>query len=145
MFVVALLIALIARDNFLVNYSNFLGLLLYVLVPWTAINLVDYYLLRHGVYKVSDFFRRDGGIYGRFNWPAVGCYLLGILIQLPFVVTTMYTGPIGAALNGADLSWIVCLVVVSPAYFFIARASERRDGTLELAPDELDESAVLAG
>ena len=144
MFVVALLIALIARDNFLVNYSNFLGLLLYVLVPWTAINLVDYYLLRHGVYKVSDFFRRDGGIYGRFNWPAVGCYLLGILIQLPFVVTTMYTGPIGAALNGADLSWIVCLVVVSPAYFFIARASERRNGTLELAPDELDENAVMA-
>lgn len=144
MFVIALLLALMARDNFLVNYSNFLVLLLYVLVPWTAINLVDYYLLRHGVYKVSDFFRRDGGIYGRFNWPAVGCYILGILIQLPFVVTAMYTGPIGTMLDGADLSWIVCLVVVSPTYFFIARASERRNGTLQLEPDELDERATVA-
>lgn len=145
MFVVALLIALVARDNFLVNYSNFLGLLLYVLVPWTAINLVDYYLLRHGVYKVSDFFRRDGGIYGRFNWPAVGCYLLGILIQLPFVVTTLYTGPIGSLLGGADLSWIVCLVVISPVYFFIARSFERRTGTLALRPEELEETAGVRG
>jgi NCS1 family nucleobase:cation symporter-1 len=145
MFLIALLLALVARDNFLVNYSNFLGLLLYVLVPWTAINLVDYYLLRHGNYKVSDFFRRDGGIYGRFNWPAVGCYLLGILVQLPFVVTTLYTGPIGKLLNGADLSWIVCLIVVAPTYFFIARASERREGTLELAADPQEEPATVAG
>lgn len=145
MFAIALLLALMARDNFLVNYSNFLALLLYVLVPWTAINLVDYYLLRHGVYKVSDFFRRDGGIYGRFNWAAVGCYLLGIIIQLPFVVTALYTGPIGALLGGADLSWIVCLVVISPVYYFLARAVERRTGTLSLTAEEANSDSMIAG
>jgi NCS1 family nucleobase:cation symporter-1 len=144
MFAIALLLALMARDNFLVNYSNFLALLLYVLVPWTAINLVDYYLLRHGVYKVSDFFRRDGGIYGRFNWAAVGCYLLGIIIQLPFVVTALYTGPIGALLGGADLSWIVCLVVISPVYYFLARAVERRTGTLSLTAEEANSDSMIA-
>ncbi len=142
MFLVALVIALVARDNFLVNYSNFLGLLLYVLVPWTAINLVDYYLLRHGKYRVSDFFRRDGGIYGRFNWIAVGCYLLGIVVQLPFVVTTIFTGAIGAMLGGADISWIVCLIVIPPTYFLIARASERRNGTLEIEDEVPVESAM---
>lgn len=130
MFLVALVLALVARDNFLINYSNFLGLLLYVLVPWTAINLVDYYLLRHGEYKVADFFRRDGGIYGRFNWAAVGCYLLGVLVQLPFVVTTLFTGPIGAMLGGVDISWIVCLIVIPPVYFLIAPAANRRSAPL---------------
>jgi len=30
------------KDSFLDNYTDFILLLLYVLVPWTAINLVDY-------------------------------------------------------------------------------------------------------
>ena len=63
-----------------------------MLVPWTAINLVDYYLLRHGQYDVASFFRQDGGIYGRINGAAVTCYALGILVQLPFVASPLYTG-----------------------------------------------------
>jgi len=55
--------ALLGKDSFIANYTNFILLLLYVLVPWTAINLVDYYLLRHGHYDVDAFFRHDGGIY----------------------------------------------------------------------------------
>ena len=59
--------ALLSKDSFLDNYTDFILLLLYVLVPWTAINLVDYYLLRHGEYDVASFFRQDGGFYGRVN------------------------------------------------------------------------------
>lgn len=125
-FAIALGLALIGADNFLVYYSNFLALLLYVLVPWTAINLVDYYLLKHGDYRVADFFKQDGGIYGRFNWVAIGCYILGAVIQIPFMVTALYTGPIGAALGGVDISWIVGLIVICPIYFFAQRAVERR-------------------
>ncbi|MCW2289613.1 cytosine permease [Leucobacter luti] len=131
-FAVALTLALVGADNFLVYYSNFLALLLYVLVPWTAINLVDYYLLKHGQYRVSDFFRQDGGIYGRFNWVAIGCYILGALVQVPFMVTELYTGPIGAALGGVDISWIVGLLIICPVYFFAQRASERRSPLREL-------------
>jgi NCS1 family nucleobase:cation symporter-1 len=132
LFGVSLVLALMRRDDFLVYYSNFLALLLYVLVPWTAINLVDYYLLRHGNYVVADFFRRDGGIYGRVNAPALVCYALGILIQIPFVITTLYSGAIGAAIQ-VDVSWLVCLAVISPVYFLMARAHERRNGPLEPA------------
>jgi hypothetical protein len=35
--------------------------------------------------------------------------------------------------------------VIAPAYFFIARASERRKGTLELDEDPLDDPAIVAG
>ncbi len=119
--VIGLVIALFAAGNFLTNYTNFILLLLYVLVPWTAINLVDFYLVRHGDYDVAAFFTPEGGVYGRFNKVAIFCYILGIAIQLPFVSTAMYTGPIATALNGVDISWIVGICVISPVYYFLAR------------------------
>jgi NCS1 family nucleobase:cation symporter-1 len=118
---IGLAIALFAAGNFLANYTNFILLLLYVLVPWTAINLVDFYLVRHGDYDVDAFFTAEGGVYGRFNWAAIACYILGILIQLPFVATTLYTGPVANMLGGVDISWIVGLAVISPVYYLLAR------------------------
>ena len=121
LFGVALIIALVGQANFLVNYENFISLLLYVLVPWTAVNLVDYYLVQHGDYDVDEFFRTDGGRYGRVNWVAIVSYVLGIIVQVPFIVTTLYTGPVGSALGGVDLSWIVGVLVVTPFYYFGAK------------------------
>jgi nucleobase:cation symporter-1, NCS1 family len=120
--------AILSKDSFLANYEDFILLLLYVLVPWTAINLVDYYLLRHGKYDVESFFRHDGGIYGRVNGAAVTCYVLGILIQLPFVASALYTGPIARAIGGIDLSWIVGLAVTSPVYYWLAKRTRSRQG-----------------
>ncbi|MCT9869774.1 purine-cytosine permease family protein [Paenarthrobacter aurescens] len=131
LFVVAVSIALFARDNFILFYTNFLSFLMYVLVPWTAINLVDYYLLRHGEYRVEDFFKRDGGVYGRFNWVAIGSYVAGALIQVPFSATAIYTGPLAAAMGGVDISWIVGLVVVAPLYYVAARVFGKKS---EAAP-----------
>jgi NCS1 family nucleobase:cation symporter-1 len=124
LFGVALTGAFLSKDSFLANYEEFILLLLYVLVPWTAINLVDYYLLRHGQYDVDSFFRQDGGIYGRFNAAAVTCYLLGILIQMPFVASALYTGPIARALGGIDISWIVGLAATAPAYYWAAKRTQ---------------------
>jgi NCS1 family nucleobase:cation symporter-1 len=121
--------ALLGKDSFLDNYTDFILLLLYVLVPWTAINLVDYYLLRHGHYDVPSFLRQDGGIYGRVNAVAVQCYLLGILVQLPLVATPLYTGPLARAMGGVDVSWIVGLAVTGPGYYWLAKRS-RRDAPL---------------
>ncbi|WP_454254394.1 purine-cytosine permease family protein [Pseudomonas sp. Marseille-Q8238] len=121
LFSISLTLALLGQDDFMVNYTNFILLLLYVLVPWTAINLVDYYLIAHGNYDVPSFFRRDGGIYGYVNWTAVTCYALGILVQIPFMSTELYTGAVAAAMDGADISWIVGLAIVSPVYYFASR------------------------
>ena len=126
LFALALIIAIAGADNFLVYYSNFLLALMYVLIPWTAINLVDYYLVKRGDYAVGDFFRQDGGRYGTYNWVAIGCYIAGAIIQLPFMVTEFVTGPIGHALNGVDVSWIVGLVVVCPLYYVLQKWNEGR-------------------
>lgn len=126
LFLITLVVAIWGKDNFLVNYSNFIYILLYVLVPWTAINLVDYYLLEHGKYDVASFFKRDGGIYGRFNIAALTSYVIGIAAQVPFMSTALYTGSIATALGGADISWIIGLVVVTPVYYILAKLKKIR-------------------
>jgi NCS1 family nucleobase:cation symporter-1 len=122
LFALGLVIGIVGQANFLSNYMNFLYILLYVLVPWTSINLVDYYLVRHGSYDVPSFVKSDGGIYGRFQWPAIACYVFGFIIEIPFMSQTLYTGPLAKMMGGADISWIVCLVVVSPLYFYVSKS-----------------------
>jgi NCS1 family nucleobase:cation symporter-1 len=125
--ILALTMALLGAGNFMVNYENFLALLLCVMAPWTAVNLVDFYLVQHGRYDVQSFFAADGGVYGRYNATALFCYGFGILIQVPFLATDVYTGPIARACGGIDVSWLVAIAVVSPLYYGLAskRASRR--------------------
>lgn len=120
---VALGLAVLGRASFLESYTSFILLLLYVLTPWTAINLVDYYLIRRAQYDVSSFMRDDGGIYGRYNAKALCCYGLGILVQIPFVSNPLYKGFIARVLHEADLSWIVGLIVTSTTYYLMARST----------------------
>lgn len=117
-------LAIWGQGNFLNNFSNFILFLAYFLIPWTAINLVDFYFVRHGEYRIQDIFTLDG-IYGRINWRTLLVYVIGVLVEIPFMNTTFYTGPIANALGGADISWIVGLLVSAPLYYFLARS--RRD------------------
>jgi NCS1 family nucleobase:cation symporter-1 len=121
LFGISFALALFSEASFLENYTNFILLLLYVLVPWTAINLVDYYFVQHGKYDVASFMRQDGGIYGRINVPAFWSYVIGIIVQVPFMSTPLYTGALAKALGGADLSWVVGLLVTCPLYYLIAQ------------------------
>lgn len=125
MFVLALLIGMAGAANFLALYSEFNELLLYLLIPWTAVNLIDYYLIRYGDYHVPSFFEADGGLYGQYNLTALGCYVVGILVQIPFIATDRYTGPLARALGGVDLSWLAGIAVVGPLYYFAVRSSQR--------------------
>jgi NCS1 family nucleobase:cation symporter-1 len=124
-FVIALLLSIVGEANFLTLYSHFNELLLYLLVPWTAVNLIDYYLIRFGEYHVDSFFAADGGVYGHYNFTALACYLVGIVVQIPFVAADFYTGPFARALGGVDLSWVVGIAVVSPVYYFAVRSFQR--------------------
>ena len=52
-------------QQFVGNLSNFLDDLLILLIPWSAVNLTDYFLVRHGEYDVASFFTASG-IYGKW-------------------------------------------------------------------------------
>lgn len=117
---VATVIAMAASADFLDNFKNFILLLLTVFTPWSAINLVDYYLVSRERVDVPALYDPDGR-YGRWNVPALSCYALGILAQVPFLATKLYTGPLTSLLGGADVSWIVGLAVTSVVYYPWAR------------------------
>ncbi len=106
--------------NFISHLVDLVLALLVVLVPWTAINLIDFYVIHRGDYDIESIFRVDGGIYGRFNPQALIAYAVGIAVQVPFMNTPMYTGPVPGYLDGADLSWLVGLVLTSPLYYWLA-------------------------
>ncbi|WP_371649170.1 cytosine permease [Streptomyces sp. NBC_00224] len=117
---VSMVIALAASDDFLTNFKNFVLLLLTVFTPWSAINLVDYYLLSRERVDIPALYDPDGR-YGRWNVTALTCYVVGVAVQIPFLATKLYTGAITKKLDGADISWIVALVVTSALYWLWAR------------------------
>ncbi|WP_412460244.1 purine-cytosine permease family protein [Pseudomonas sp. SC11] len=114
------LVALNASAGFIGQFIGLILALLLVLVPWASINLVDFYLIKKGVYDIASFFRADGGIYGRFNHHAIVAYVCGILVQLPFANTALYVGPYSNLVEGADLSWLFGLLVTVPLYYCLA-------------------------
>jgi nucleobase:cation symporter-1, NCS1 family len=117
------LLAILASPHFLTDLSNFVLFLLYFMIPWTAINLTDYYLVRRGRYDIDDFFRIDGQ-YGRVNWWGVGIYVLTIGVEIPFVNSSLFEGPIAKSLGGADISWIVGFVFAAVLYYLAARRGQ---------------------
>lgn len=131
--VVATIIALATQTHFDAYFSDLLSALVYVLIPWSAINLTDYYIVRRGVYSIEHIFRIDG-IYGRFRWSTIAVYLLTILVQVPFVKLSFYTGPL-ARLIGADIAWLPGLIVPGFLYWIVERGSPAPESRLEGATD----------
>jgi NCS1 family nucleobase:cation symporter-1 len=127
--IVATVIAVAASEDLLATFTNVILFVLYLLVPWTAINLTDYYIVRRGRYSIPELFKRDG-LYGFINWRAVILYLVTIAIELPFINTPLYQGPISVALDGADLAWILGLVIPTVGYYVLVPRRPEEPETL---------------
>ncbi|WPO73338.1 cytosine permease [Streptomyces sp. KN37] len=112
-------VALLGKDSFLTSFKDFLLFLLTFFTPWSAINLVDYYLISRERYDIPALFDPHGR-YGAWRPDALAVYGIGLLAQLPFLVTHFYTGPLVEPLGGADISWIVGLVVPAVLYWTLA-------------------------
>jgi nucleobase:cation symporter-1, NCS1 family len=127
---VSTVIAFATQNRFNEYFSDLLAMLVYTLIPWSAINLADYYVVCRGIYSIEDVFRLDG-IYGRYRWRTIAIYLFSILVQVPFVSLSFYVGPL-ARLIGADIAWLPGLLVAAGLYCLFERAvSLPADGTLE--------------
>jgi NCS1 family nucleobase:cation symporter-1 len=122
---VSALLALTGRHSFLKAFEAFILCLLAVFTPWSAINLIDYYGFTRSRYDVPALSDPDGR-YGRWNMTGIVIYLIGILVQIPFLSTAFYTGPLVEPLGGVDISWIVGLLVPGGLYYAFAGASRRR-------------------
>ncbi|MEU3194472.1 cytosine permease [Streptomyces sp. NPDC006992] len=113
-------VALAGKDGFLTSFKDFLLFLLTAFTPWSAINLVDYYLIareRYDLPALSD----PHGRYGAWRWRALTVYGAGLCVQFPFLATHFYTGPLVDPLGGADISWLVGLAVPAALYWLLCR------------------------
>lgn len=119
-FVVGFGIALIGYEGFVTNFTNFLLVLAFVFIPWTSVNLVDFYIVRHGRYRPQDFFT-SRGIYGKWIWQALVAYFVGLVIQIPFIDQEFYAGPLVEFVGHADYSWIIGVIVPTVLYIVLTR------------------------
>ncbi len=115
--VLATLTALWASSNFIIFFLNVIFALLFILVPWVSINLLDFYVVNKKSYDIQSIFARDGGIYGKFNAKALTAYFIGIAVQIPFLKNAFFTGALADVIPDADISWVIGLVVSLVVYY----------------------------
>ncbi|MEE1923318.1 cytosine permease [Pseudomonas sp. 148P] len=128
-------IAIAAQYNFGAYFSDILIGQVYVLVPWSAINLADYYWIRKGRYSVAAMYDVNG-IYGKVNWNTLFIYAAAVVIQIPFMELSFYKGPV-AQLVGTDISWLPALIVPGVLYYLVNRNKQ-----LHLTPFERTSSVT---
>jgi NCS1 family nucleobase:cation symporter-1 len=141
--IVTSVVAIAVSSNFIVDLGDFAAFLLYIVVPWSAINLVDYYFVRRGHYSVQDILSIDGR-YGLFNVKAVAIFLIGIAVEVPFMNASWpkFEGPVAKSMGGADISWLIGFAVAGIAYYVASRA----DGSVEEgAPTPNSNSHAVSG
>ncbi|MFF7710908.1 cytosine permease [Pseudomonas sp. NPDC007930] len=115
--VAATLIAIATQYRFDTFFSDILIGQLYLLIPWSAINLVDYYWVCRGHYDVGALYEPQGR-YGRFNRRTLAVYAVSIIGTVPFMKLSFYTGFVAQWL-GADISWAMGLVLAGALYCMV--------------------------
>ena len=118
-------IALLGQGDFMTNFESFLTLLLYVLIPWSAINLIDFFIIRRGAYDLEAMFDRDGGKYGKWNAVGLWSYAIGLAAQVPFMITPLFTGPLASLVQDIDIAWLVGFAVTALVFLLLERISRR--------------------
>jgi NCS1 family nucleobase:cation symporter-1 len=101
------------------SLEKFLFLVAYFVTPWLAIVIIDFWVLNRGARDYpgyAEFYKRHG-VFGTVRWAGLLAFLIGVAVSVPFMATVLYTGPIGKALGGADISYGVSGVVAGVIYY----------------------------
>ncbi|HZN79266.1 MAG TPA: cytosine permease [Mycobacterium sp.] len=123
--IIVLAVAWFVMSLLLTNATTALNttllIMLYLLVPWTAVNLTDYFFVRRGHYAIADLFIPNG-IYGAWSWRGLTAFVVGIAAEIPFVVLPFFIGPAAAAMGDVDIAFIVGLLVSGVVYVLLTRS-----------------------
>ena len=127
--------------------ANSLTLMLYLLVPWTATNLVDFFLVRRTRYAITDLFDAHG-IYGSWNWRGLVAYFVGFAAEIPFMVLPSlagftFTGPLAKQISDIDISWLVGLAVTAIVYWLLSLSMDVHGETAAIEASDAQLGATL--
>ena len=124
MVAISCVIALLSEPAFLKNFTHFLLFLLAFFVPWSAISLVDYYLISASSVDIPALFDPEKR-YGYWNFYGIGIYVIGVLIQLPFIDNPLFHGSLTWIFAGNDVSWIIGWAGTAILYYALRRLDSR--------------------
>ncbi|TMD68102.1 MAG: hypothetical protein E6I84_02445 [Chloroflexi bacterium] len=117
--VLGFILALIGYQNFTQNYQNFLIVLDYWIMPWLAVVLIDYYVLKRteplGFSSAPDW-NRSGPI----------AFVIGLLASLLFISETFAKGPFASVFGGADFGYFIGFIVAGVVYLLLNRSRAPR-------------------
>src|ERR1700738_1828782 len=88
--------------------------------PWAGVVLADFFIKRRSRIDVAELYRApDESAYGAINWSGIIAFLVGLVAGwwgedglVPALQGPISTGLLG----GADLSWLVGIVVSGAVY-----------------------------
>lgn len=109
--VIGLILSLLGHGQFESNFENFLLLIAYWITPWMGVLFADFYLKRRRNEQSTST--------TSIKWPGMISFLVGILVSVPFMNNTLYTGPISHAWHGLDLAFYIGFLVSFILYIWI--------------------------
>jgi NCS1 family nucleobase:cation symporter-1 len=110
------------------KFQNVLLFVSYWIPPFLGVVVLDWLARTRGRERFDVL---EEASIRRLGWPALVAFVVGFAAAIPFMNTTIFTGPVASALHGADLAYYVGFVVSAAVYFPFA-VRERGKPTLDL-------------
>ena len=113
------------HPSFAKAFDNWMISLLLWMSPWAGVVLADFFLVRRGRIDVDELYREpERSAYGDINWGAIVAFVVGLVAgwSVEDGLVPALQGPISTKLlSGADLSWLVGIIVAGGVYLAIGQ------------------------
>jgi len=121
----AVTIYFIFAPSFAKAFDNWMISLLLWMSPFAGVMLADFYIKRKSKIEVAELYRApDKSAYGDINWSGMTAFVVGLVAgwSVEDGLVPALQGPIATGLlGGADLSWLVGIVVSGGMYLALSR------------------------
>ena len=111
------------QPSFAKAFDNWMVSLILWMSPWAGVILADFFIKRRGQIAVDELYRNpERSAYGDINWKGIAAFLVGLIAgwTVEDGLVPPLQGPISIRLlGGADLSWLVGIVVAGAVYLAI--------------------------
>lgn len=115
----------IFAPSFAKAFDNWMISLLLWMSPWAGVVLADFFLMRKGKIDVAELYKAaETSAYGDINWSGMIAFLAGLVAgwSVEDGLVGALQGPISLnLLGGADLSWLVGIVVSGGVYLALGK------------------------
>lgn len=113
------------QPSFAKAFDNWMISLLLWMSPFAGVILADFFIRRKGRIDVAELYREPAqSAYGDVNWGGIVAFLVGLVAgwSVEDGLVPALQGPISTKLlGGADLSWLVGIVVSGAVYLALSR------------------------